>query len=565
MDSNSPNSVEQFYDALSRCKAENIDDHLLHTVFVHMKAGKHTFKTKTSKKSRKLPFSPELRGLPEAFNIEEETEYSSSASGVDVDQVYKQAQFNVCEIVVKEILQSFTDSNGKIAIEIDKSLDHRSQLKLLCDKITVESMDVAFTESIQLEIQVNKDVTCTYNKEGHTLLKKGDKFKSSTRFKMLKHAKNETFGLAYDKVTNNLGPDLLDASRRGPKTFNKEDTYLKFENYLIVVGSHNQNQSEKFFNCFGQIELPESYDEDKILYLPLQLKKLCEKAGKNLKNITVEEVASEVEPGNKPLYREMSIIFEPGASNNKRQKIVPFPDNVLIIPKRSLPRVYPPPRVPKIEDLQKLIPIKYCSDEEWTIETINSAQRMIEIGKGDFMKSKVLGIDFEADDEHLALMSVTNYGIDRRIFVFDLVLNDVRGNFSSVIGKMLEDPDILKIGHSLTSLDRPKLLRELDCMMVCMYDTQILYKLSSQCETIGLETALSMCKIPRPANRNADTKKAYQLWNWCRRPIDRDALKYAAMDVAHLGAMMTYQFKDNSPTVIGNVLTESNKELKPSK
>ena len=77
---------------------------------------------------------------------------------------------------------------------------------------------------------------------------------------------------------------------------------------------------------------------------------------------------------------------------------------------------------------------------------------MIEIGKGDFMKSKVLGIDFEADDEHLALMSVTNYGIDRRIFVFDLVLNDVRGNFSSVIGKMLEDPDILKIGHSLSRL-----------------------------------------------------------------------------------------------------------------
>eukprot|EP00956_Cyclotella_meneghiniana_P013625 scaffold19775_cov35-Cyclotella_meneghiniana.AAC.2 len=449
MDPNSPNRAEQFNNILSRCKVEKDDDRLLHTVFVHMKAGKHTFKTKRSKKSRKLPFSPELQGLPKAFNIEEETVYSSSASGVDVDQVYKQAQFNVCEIVVKKILQSFTESNVKIDIDIDKSLDYRSQLKLLCDKITVESMNVAFTESIQLEIQVNKDVTCRYNKEGYTLLKKDDKFESSTRFKLLKHAKNETFGLAYDKVRNNLGPDLFDASQRGPKTFNKEDTYLKFENYLIVVGSHNQKQSEKFFNCFGQIELPESYDEDKILYLPLQLKRLCQKAGKNLNNITVEEVASEVQPGNKPLYREMSIIFKPGASNNKRQKIVPFPDNVLIIPKRSPPRVYPPPRVPKIEDLQRLTPIEFCSDEEWTIETINSAQRMIEIGRGDFMKSKVLGIDFEADDEHLALMSVTNYGRDCRIFVLDLVSNDVRGHFPSVFGKMLEDPNILKIGHSL--------------------------------------------------------------------------------------------------------------------
>ena len=71
----------------------------------------------------------------------------------------------------------------------------------------------------------------------------------------------------------------------------------------------------------------------------------------------------------------MSVIFKSGASNNKRKKIVPFPDNVLIIPKRSPPRVYPPPHVPEVEDLEKLIPIEFCSDEEWTIETINSAQR----------------------------------------------------------------------------------------------------------------------------------------------------------------------------------------------
>ena len=256
----------------------------------------------------------------------------------------------------------------------------------------------------------------------------------------------------------------------------------------------------------------------------------------------------------------MSVIFKSGASNNKRQKIVPFPDNVLIIPKRSPPRVYPPPHVPKIEDLQKLIPIEFCSDEEWTIETINSAQRMIEIGNGDFMKSKVLGIDFEADHDRLALMTVTNYGRDRRIFVLDLILNEVRGNFHSVFGKMLEDPKILKIGHSLKSLDRPKLFNELDCMMVGMYDTQILYKLPPHCETIGLHKVLSMCGIPTPANRNTNTKKSYQLWNWCKRPIDDDALRYAAMDVAHLAAIMTFQF-ENFPTLMGNVLMQSNTEL----
>eukprot|EP00956_Cyclotella_meneghiniana_P013047 scaffold18651_cov28-Cyclotella_meneghiniana.AAC.2 len=74
MDSNSPNSVEQFYDILSRCKAKKRHDHLLFTVSIKVKAGTHTFKKhKRSKKSKKLPFGPELQGLPNAFNMEEES------------------------------------------------------------------------------------------------------------------------------------------------------------------------------------------------------------------------------------------------------------------------------------------------------------------------------------------------------------------------------------------------------------------------------------------------------------------------------------------------------------
>jgi len=87
-----------------------------------------------------------------------------------------------------------------------------------------------------------------------------------------------------------------------------------------------------------------------------------------------------------------------------------------------------------------------------------------------------------------------------------------------------------------------------------------LYKLPPHCETIGLHKVLSMCGIPTPANRNTNTKKSYQLWNWCKRPIDDDALRYAAMDVAHLAAIMTFQF-ENFPTLMGNVLMQSNTEL----
>eukprot|EP00956_Cyclotella_meneghiniana_P035461 scaffold115200_cov18-Cyclotella_meneghiniana.AAC.1 len=431
MDSNSPNSVEQFHDILSRCKAEKGHDNLLFTVSIKMKAGTHTFKNrKRSKKSKKLPFGPELQGMPKAFNMEEGSEYSSSASGFSFDEVYKQAQLKVCGIVVESIFQSFTDSDVKVNIDIDRSLDYRTQLKMLCDKIIVESMDAAFMETIQLQIKVNKDVTCSYNEKDCTLLKKDDEFEPSC-FDVLKDAKNKTYGLAYDEVKNNLGPAAFAALQRGPKTFNTEPTFKSFVHYLEVVGSNGEKESKECFHCFGQIFLPESYDEDKIIYLPLEFKQLCQKAGMNMNNITVEEVASQVKPCNETLYREMSVIFKSGASNKKRQKIVPFPDNVLIIPKRSPPRVYPPPHVPNVEDLRKHLTFEICSDEDWTIEIIDSAQRMIEIGDSEFIESNVLGIDFEADHDRLALMTVTNYGRDRRIFVLDLILNEVRGNFPS--------------------------------------------------------------------------------------------------------------------------------------
>eukprot|EP00956_Cyclotella_meneghiniana_P042939 scaffold249353_cov82-Cyclotella_meneghiniana.AAC.24 len=543
MDSNLPNRVQQFNDILSRCKAEMGSDDLSYTISIHLTVGTHAYKKS---------YSPELQGQRKAFNIEEESVYSSFASAIYVDEVFKQARADVCKKVVEKIFQFFPQ------LKINRPVDYRSQLKLSCDKVTEESMDTAFMETIQLEIQVNKNILCRYNEKDCILLKKGDKFQPSC-FDVLKDAKNKTFGLAYDEVKNNLGP-IYHALQRGPKTFNTEDTFASFVHYLEVVGSDGEKEREECFNCFGQISLPERYNEDKIIYLPLELKQLCQKAGMNLNNIiTVEEVASEVKACNETLYREMSVIFKPGASNNKSQKIVPFPDNVRSIPKRS-PDVYPPPHVPKIEDLRKHLPFEICSDEDWTIVTINSAQQMIDIGNSKFIESKVLGIDFEADHDHLTLMSVTNYGPDRRIFVLDLISNEVRENFPSVFGKMLEDSKILKIGHSLRSLDRPKLLHELDCMMVGMYDTQIVYKLLSQNETIGLERVLSMYEIPKPANRNTNTKKAYQLWNWCKRPIDKDALNYAAMDVAHLAAIMTIQFEKH-PKVIPGVLIQSNKAL----
>ena len=300
--------------------------------------------------------------------------------------------------------------------------------------------------------------------------------------------------------------------------------------------------------------MQEQCNESDILYLPIDFKQLCQKAGEQLKNITVEEVASEVNEGNMTLHREMSVIFSCGASNRKRQKIIPFPANVCTV-KRSSDTTYPSPHVPNEKDIRELLPFPSSRHEGWEIITIDSKQQMSEILNSSFMTSKILGIDFEADHDHLSLMCITNYDPEHIIYAVDLISNGVREMFHSVFGKMLENSSILKIGHSLKSLDRPKLLEDLDCMMVGMYDTQIVYKLLRE-ETIGLDTVLFRCEISKLANRN--TKKAYQLWNWCKRPIDTNALNYAAMDVAHLAAIMTIQF-EKYPEVIGEVLEQSNK------
>ena len=540
MNSNSHNAVEHFHDILSRSKA-NFDrvNYLTFNIIIKLTAGTPTVKEKKKNK---------LKGV---FNIQEGSEYESEFVGTNFDSVLKQARSKVCEKVVQNFHQFVADE------DIEKSGDFRSQLNVLCQKVLVESMDKAFTETIRLKIKVNDNIACTYNEKDYILLHQGDEFQTYC-FDELNDAKKKTYGLAYDAVKENLGP-VFEALHRGPKSFGNSKTVASFIHYLEVVGSNGKIGGVDLCHCFGQFILQEQCDESGILYLPIDFKQLCQKAGEQLKNITVEEVASEVNEGNMTVYREMSVIFKSGASNNKRQKIVPFPDNVCSIPKRS-PGDYPRPYVPKIEDVRKHIPFEICSDEDWTIVTINSAQQMIDIGNSKFIESKVLGIDFEADDDHLALMSVTNFGPDHRIFILDLISNEVRENFPSVFGKMLEDSKILKIGHSLRSLDRPKLLHELDCMMVGMYDTQLLYK-----QTIGLEKVLSMCEVPRPANHNTNTKKAYQLWNWCKRPIDKDALNYAAMDVANLAAIMTFQFNKYPTTVISNVLMQSNKALNPSK
>ena len=200
-------------------------------------------------------------------------------------------------------------------------------------------------ETIQLEMEVNKNIACSYNGKDYILLCKGDKLQPSC-IGQVNHAKNTTFGLAYDAVKQNLG-SVFDALHRGPKTCNNIKTCASFVHYLKVVGSDGKEERKYCFDCFGKFNLKEMCNEGIFSICRLISNNGAKRRGGELENITVDEVASEVKEGNIMLHREMSVIFSSGASNNERQKIIPFPVDVCIFTRSS--DKYSSPHVPNEE------------------------------------------------------------------------------------------------------------------------------------------------------------------------------------------------------------------------
>ncbi len=96
------------------------------------------------------------------------------------------------------------------------------------------------------------------------------------------------------------------------------------------------------------------------------------------------------------------------------------------------------------------------------------------------------------------------------------------------IGKLLENPAIEKITYDSAS-DRLLLAKAHGIAMRSIVD------LKPAVEILGLEKQdLKSVLAEMLGMRDAGSKKKFQQYNWTRRPVDPEALAYAARDVRHL-------------------------------
>lgn len=127
---------------------------------------------------------------------------------------------------------------------------------------------------------------------------------------------------------------------------------------------------------------------------------------------------------------------------------------------------------------------------------------------------------------------------DPRPRIIDVLSEGVWESVSRFIGPHFENPDILKVGHSISSIDRDCLARDFGVIICNVFDTQVAYSVLHPGEQlIGLVNLLEKYHFdPGTARDYRLLKKIYQDSDWIARPltIDRRRLEYAARDSLHL-------------------------------
>lgn len=95
------------------------------------------------------------------------------------------------------------------------------------------------------------------------------------------------------------------------------------------------------------------------------------------------------------------------------------------------------------------------------------------------------------------------------------------------LAKTLEDKKVMKIFYDATS-DSMLVFKQYGIKMQAVFDLKLLVNVLNF-ESRGLDSV-----ILKLLNIAILKKKQYQQYNWTRRPIDDDAMKYALSDVEHL-------------------------------
>ena len=193
-------------------------------------------------------------------------------------------------------------------------------------------------------------------------------------------------------------------------------------------------------------------------------------------------------------------------------------------------------------DVSRLTPIVYRahhrSIETQTASRLNPAitspfsfvdeQRALDDAVAALASSSTVGVDTEADSRHhypekVCLLQLSD---GERTYLVDTLA----GLDYSALGALFLDPAVQKVLHG-GDFDLRGLHRDFGFTFANCYDTSIAARFAG-IERVGLASLLEELlgvRIPKDQRlRRAD---------WSRRPLDEDALTYAASDVVHLAAL----------------------------
>lgn len=180
----------------------------------------------------------------------------------------------------------------------------------------------------------------------------------------------------------------------------------------------------------------------------------------------------------------------------------------------------------------------------------------------------------EVRDQKTCLVTLWCSELNNRVIVVDVLA--VWGAFAEMIGPVFASPEIVKVGHSIGSLDAPSLFRDFGCILVKCLDTQRLFGRVSDGEStekkslvfvvqwaiekysesqrrtdrLGDERAKGALEI---LTRLTELKSKYQRQDWMCRPVALEAVGYAALDVRVLplvAAAMVEALGSESPNPV---------------
>lgn len=160
-------------------------------------------------------------------------------------------------------------------------------------------------------------------------------------------------------------------------------------------------------------------------------------------------------------------------------------------------------------------------------KVVSSDREIVEFSKYLYNNDiKTISIDFESENnlhEYGSKICLIQIFDGKNYFVIDPFQIS-----KEQLKSFLEDKKIVKLGYGCES-DMSLLFKQYQIRIKALYDLKIMV------DVLGIEKkGLGEVNRLLLGIEGESNKKKYQMHNWTRRPIDKQAIEYALSDVAHL-------------------------------